>query len=135
MSKYLHICVIDSTEIPVNDQEFYRVNPYDVQKIVFDEKRFQETFLKVGDFNSVTQEMVDKFIVSVDVTTVGKKTTLVRATLLNGFEIVESSSCVDKKHYKECIGMEECMKKIKDRVWDYLGFMLCSAINGHKLDK
>jgi hypothetical protein len=48
---------------------------------------------------SITQEMVDAFISSVEVTTLGSKTTIVRATLVNGFDLVESSACVNPENY------------------------------------
>lgn len=81
---------------------------------------------------SISQEMVDKFIEKVEVSTIGDKTTLVRATLINGFEIVESASCVDPANYSEDMGKTICMDKIKDKIWSYLGFFLQSAIGGFK---
>lgn len=79
---------------------------------------------------SISQEMVDSFIKQTFVEKKGDKTTLVRAVLVNDFEICATSSCADPFNYKEEIGFSECMKKIKDAVWDYLGFLLCTAING-----
>lgn len=73
--------------------------------------------------DTITQTMVDEFITFKEVHTVGEKTTVVHATLKNGFEIVESSSCVDP-------GAEICMKRIKDRVWHLLGFALQWARSG-----
>ena len=55
-----------------------------------------------------------------------------RAVLKNGFEIVESSSCVSPENYDEAMGREICMEKIKDKVWMLLGFLLQTAANGVK---
>ena len=74
--------------------------------------------------------MVDDFIKEVHVSTLGDKTTLVRAILVNGFEIVESTGCVDKANYSEDIGTEICLNKIKDKIWYLLGFLLQTAYNG-----
>ncbi|UBL06826.1 hypothetical protein KLF33_15990 (plasmid) [Clostridium perfringens] len=74
--------------------------------------------------------MVDGFIKEVHVSTLGDKTTLVRAILVNGFEIVESTGCVDKVNYSEDIGAEICLNKIKDKIWYLLGFLLQTAYNG-----
>ena len=52
--------------------------------------------------------------------------------LRNGFELVEASSCVSPENYDEKLGREICMKKIKDRVWHLLGFLLQTAVNGVK---
>lgn len=81
---------------------------------------------------SISQKMVDDFILETWTTTLGEKTTVVRALLKNGFEIVESSACVDPENYSETIGKEICLEKIKDKIWDYLGFLLQTAIQGVK---
>lgn len=79
---------------------------------------------------SISQQMVDDFIVETWTQTAGDKTTIVRVLLRNGFEIVESSSCVSAENYDEKIGREICMEKIKDKVWFLLGFLLQTAVNG-----
>lgn len=79
---------------------------------------------------SISQQMVDDFIATVEVQTMGVKTTVVRATLKNGFEIVEASSCVSAENYDEEFGASICLEKIKDKVWMLLGFLLQTAVNG-----
>ena len=84
------------------------------------------------DKPSIGQEMVDDFIAHTEVQTLGDKTTVVRAVLRNGFELVESSSCVCKENYSKELGAQICMKKIKDKVWFLLGFLLQTAVHGVK---
>ncbi len=84
------------------------------------------------DAPSVSQQMVDDFILETWTTTLGDKTTVVRAMLRNGFEIVESSACVSAENYDETMGRAICMKKIKDKVWFLLGFLLQTAVHGVK---
>lgn len=79
---------------------------------------------------SISQEMVDNFISAKEVSTMGGKVTVVRATLRNGFELVESSACVSAENYDEKMGAEICMEKIKDKVWLLLGFLLQTAVHG-----
>ena len=79
---------------------------------------------------SISQKMVDDFIVAQEVSTLGDKVTVVRATLRNGFELVESSACVSPENYDEKMGAEICMEKIKDKVWFLLGFLLQTGVNG-----
>lgn len=81
---------------------------------------------------SISQGMVDNFIKETVISTIGDKTTLVRVVLVNGFEIIESSACVDKDNYSVEIGAEVCLKKIKDKVWMLLGFLLQTAVGGIK---
>lgn len=98
---------------------------------------FERAYLKMTvnphlktDKPSISQEMVDDFIAYYDVMTMGEKTTVVRAVLRNGFEIVESSACVSAENYDEKLGADICLKKIKDKVWFLLGFLLQTAVNG-----
>lgn len=81
---------------------------------------------------SISQQMVDDFIKGVEVQTIGDKTTLVHVTLANGFTITEASSCVDPENYSVEIGAEICMEHIKNKVWELLGFLLQTAVNGVK---
>lgn len=82
------------------------------------------------DAPSISQKMVDDFILDTEVITMGKKTTVVRAVLRNGFEIVESSSCVSEENYDEAMGKEICMEHIKNKIWMLLGFLLQTAVHG-----
>lgn len=79
---------------------------------------------------SVGPKMVDDFIKEIHVQTLGEKNTVVRAILRNGFEIIESSACVDPANYSEEIGAEICMERIKGKVWELLGFLVQTAFHG-----
>ncbi len=79
---------------------------------------------------SIDQQMVKDFLASIESTRIGDKTTIVRATLKNGFEIVETSACVDKANYDQELGTKICMKRIEDKVWELLGFLLQTAYMG-----
>ena len=79
---------------------------------------------------SVSQKMVDEFIAYDEVKTMGDATTVVRCVLRNGFVIVESSSCVDPANYSEAMGAQICRERIKNKVWELLGFLLATAKNG-----
>ena len=79
---------------------------------------------------SVTEAMVDHMIDDITAETVGTKTTLCMATLRNGYEIVESSSCVSPANYDLGLGTDICETVIRDKVWEHLGFLLQTALNG-----
>lgn len=83
-----------------------------------------------GDVPAISERDVDRFIVSYEIHQIGGKTTVATATLINGFIITESSSCVSPDNYDERIGASICKKKIRDRVWFLLGFLLQSSLNG-----
>lgn len=97
---------------------------------------FEKAYMKLEDNPelpsgvSIGQKMVDEFIAYTETKTMGTKTTVVRCVLRNGFEIVESTGCVDEKNYSEKIGYEICMERIKNKIWELLGFLLQMAWNG-----
>lgn len=99
---------------------------------------FENAYMEVNDNKnlpsgvSIGEEMVEDFITKVETSKIGERTTFVHCTLRNGFEICESSACVDPKNYSESIGREICMNKIKDKIWELLGFMLQTAWHGVK---
>jgi len=95
---------------------------------------FEKAYLPVGqDSTRITQKMVDDFISHIEPHTFSPKTTVVKATLVNGYVITESSSCVDPSNYDAKLGEKICTKRIKDKVWELLGFMLQTAQNGIKV--
>lgn len=81
---------------------------------------------------SIGEHMVNEFISYTETSTIGYKTTMVRCVLRNGFEIIETSGCVDAKNYDQKLGEEVCMRKIKDKIWYLLGFLLQTAWHGIK---
>ena len=93
---------------------------------------FEKAYMQVSEKNTITQENVDDFIKDIKISTIGEKTTLVIATLVNDFEIIESSSCVDVANYDEKLGAEICIERIKNKTWELLGFLLQTAKTGIK---
>ena len=99
---------------------------------------FEKAYLKVSKNEdlksdiSISQYMVDKFIVDYEVFTKKNKITIVIATLVNGFTIVESSACVDPENYDEKIGAQICKERIINQVWNHLGFLLQCGVGGIK---
>lgn len=96
---------------------------------------FESAYLPMGadsDGSTITQEMVDSFIAKTSVLSLGNKTTVVVATLANGFEMIESSSCADPANYDEALGAQLATERIKRRIWDLLGFLLQTARYGVK---
>ena len=63
---------------------------------------------------------------------IGEKTTLVHATLENGFTITKTSACVDPENYDQKIGAEICLEHIKNEVWYLLGFLLQQRVHESK---
>ena len=55
---------------------------------------------------------------------------MVRCVLRNGFEIYETSTCVDARNYNQEIGQQICMERIENKIWELLGFLLQTAWHG-----
>lgn len=91
---------------------------------------FEKHNLQIEKADSISQSDVDSFCSHYSCNKVGEKTTLVVFSMRNGFEITETSSCVDPNNYNEGKGLEICTARAQDKVWGYLGFLLQSARNG-----
>lgn len=103
-------------------EEGYRVRYPDGYESWSPKEAFEKAYLPLstnGDLKtdrpSISAEMVDNFILETWTQTAGDKTTIVRALLRNGFEIVEASSCVSPENYDETMGREICIKKSRTR--------------------
>lgn len=99
---------------------------------------FENSYLKVDDNKdlpsgvSIGPKMVKDFIKSYEVIERDGKTTIVHATLINGYKLTEASSCVDPVNYNKDIGVEICLKKMENQLWGLLGFLLQTAVGGVK---
>ena len=85
----------------------------------------------ISDKTSVTKADIDNILANTFIKTekYGEKTTIVKATLPNGFVIIADSSCVDPNNFDMSIGEQECMKKIEDKIWELEGYRLQCEIS------
>jgi len=152
MKKYLGVKLIEAE--PISKEEMYKIGDSENgvipktpgYKVVYPDgyvswspkEVFEKAYMEVSPNPnlksdvSISQKMVDNSIVDYDVFTKKDKITIVVATLRNGFTIVESSACVDPANYSEEMGKEICIEKIKDKVWNHLGFLLQCGVGGIK---
>ena len=92
---------------------------------------FSKYFVKYEEPKiAVTPERIEQVMnhSKVTVQTLFDKCTVVACQLPSGFVIVESSACVDPKNYDEKMGVEICMNRIKDKVWEMEGYKLQSDL-------
>lgn len=83
--------------------------------------------------NSVTKEQIDKILSEtfIKIEKYGDKTTVLMATLPNGFVIVESSSCVDPENFDMKIGEQICMEHLENKIWELEGYKLQCEMKGN----
>ena len=85
---------------------------------------FEAAYLELSDPTRITEAEVDAMIGEVVSAPLDGKTTHVRVELLTGFVQHEMSSCVDPANYDHELGSRLARKRIKDRIWLMLGFVL-----------
>lgn len=81
---------------------------------------------------TVTKEMIEDNMRNYSVRTItefDKPVCCVTLKMKNGFTLVETSTCVDPSKYSEEIGKEICLKRLEDKVWYLLGFLLQEKIS------
>lgn len=145
MDKYIGVKLIEAEPAKLEKEQAgeylkgadgYKVRYPDGYESWSPKEVFEQAYMKVvanpalKSGCSVSQEMVNDFIKEIHVSKLGDKTTCVRVVLVNGFEMVECSACVDPANYDEEIGKKICMERIESRVWFLLGFLLQTAVNG-----
>ena len=117
-------------------EEGYEVTYSDGYKSFSPKAVFEKAYMEItGKDNKVSQADVESFIVDTVDMVIGEKTSVVQATLKNGFTITESSSCVDPSNFDHEMGKEICLKRIQDKVWFLLGFLLQSGVYGFSYKK
>lgn len=83
-----------------------------------------EGYIEDKETTKITSDHVEYIIDNslLDIQTMFDKLTVVACQLPNGFIIVEHSGCIDPANYDHEYGVEQCMKKIKEQIWDYEGY-------------
>lgn len=97
-------------------------------------EEFESAYLELDNDSKITEEVLDRFIGKAAITDqqIDEKTTLVKMIPRTGFVQYEVSSCVDPKNYDHQMGVDLAAKRLKDRLWPLLGFVLQWARNGLK---
>ena len=83
----------------------------------------------------ITKEQIDRLLAESTWSDlkIGAKTTVVCLTMPNGFEVIESSGCVDPTNYDHGLGVEICQRRIVDQVWKLEGYALAHDLaKAHK---
>lgn len=117
-------------------EEGYRVKYPDGYESWSPKEVFEKAYFKVDDNKelpsgvSVGPDMVTEFISSTQTFTIEPCTTVVHCKLRNGFSITEASSCVDPVNYSQEMGEKICMERIRNKIWNHLGFLLQTAWHG-----
>lgn len=97
---------------------------------VMNTAEFENHFKKLEDVKmappSVTEERVAEIMEgsNFEVYTAFDKCTVVSCRLPNGFVITEYSACVSPENYDEEMGVNICIDKISDRVWELEAYRL-----------
>lgn len=87
---------------------------------------FEQSYLQIDEDHKITDEVVDDFIGngSISHSQLDEKTTMVKITPRTGFVQYEVSSCVDPANYDHELGLAIATKRIKNRIYPLLGFVL-----------
>lgn len=76
--------------------------------------------------NTVTPKQIQALMAdsTFETAKMGQKTCVVVCTLPSGFEVVGTGSCVDPANYDHETGVQIAKKKIEDKLWELLGYVL-----------
>ena len=114
-------------KIPANEdkeREGYLVQYSDEYESWSPKEAFESAYLPLEDPTKITQAEIEAFVLAAEDSQIDEKTTLVKMNTVTGFVQYEVSSCVDPANYDHALGVELATKRITDRLWPMLGFVL-----------
>ena len=133
-SQYIGVKRVEAEEEEKDGRMGYRVRYEDGYTSWSPKDVFDRTYFRLDDPSgcSLSENDITRFFDTVEPAKMGEKTTVTKAILINGFEMVDGSSCVDPKNYDEEIGMRICVGRMREKMWMLMGFVLQWAHKGIK---
>lgn len=126
--------VINVIEVE-DDGVSFAIDGNSTTRVYMDFKSFGEHFEKIvekeeAELPAITEEYIRELMENCEfeVTTVFDKCTIVSCRMPNGFVIVESSACVSPENYDEEMGVDICLDKIADKIWELEAYRLQQAL-------
>lgn len=95
---------------------------------------FERAYFEIDREDSLTNNDINNFLFAWDTETRRERSTLVSMIYRNGFEDFENATCCVAKNYDKKIGERICIDRMRNKLWDRLGFVLMWARNGLFLD-
>lgn len=129
---YVGIKLIQASPADKDGQPGYNVIYPDGYASWSPKEAFEIAYLPIVVPNSLTQRDIDSLTAHGQAQQVDPKTTLLKIELKTGFVLYETSACVDPANYFDALGAEYAMKKINDKIWFAMGFILQWAKYGLK---
>ena len=74
--------------------------------------------------NKVTKESIESRIKETTYHRLGEKTTICKITMVNGFEVLGESACVDPKDFDIMLGRKYSYEKAFEKLWVLEGYLL-----------
>lgn len=93
---------------------------------------FSKHFLQIDNATTVSASDLDRFLGKAWISSKqhDSKTIVSTFSVLEDFNFYETSSCVDFTKYDEVVGQQNCVKKVRNKLWEFLGFVLAWGKGG-----
>lgn len=140
MDTYIGVKLLHATPMTLGEYTDYRRWPIPADKdpedagylVVYPDgyqswsprESFESAYLKLAFADRLHQGDINAFTGPVDAMKLDDKTALVTAVTRSGFVLHETSSCVDSRNFDLETGRLIGRKRIYDKVWAHLGFVL-----------
>lgn len=134
MAKFIGVKMVEAWPEEKNGVAGYAVKYSDdyiswSPKNVFDSAYFE---ISEEDGSKLNENDINRFFANIEYKDLDSKTTLVSTEHITGFVQHDVSSCVDPKNYDKELGGKIALGKIKNKTWEFLGFVLQWAKFGIK---
>lgn len=98
-----------------------------------DEQAVEKRIVELGlTAPRLTPQDIDAVIERDEYTVMGL-TTICKISLVNGFSVIGTSSCVSAENFNEEIGRDVAYKDARSKIWQLEGYRLCCELHASKL--
>lgn len=94
--------------------------------------QFEQAYLGLEMPNIITTAVLESMVAGIESSQIDPKTSLVKAVTVTGFVEYATSSCVDPANYSDVLGLKIGQKRIEEKLWFAMGFVLQWAKYGLK---
>jgi len=126
MGTYIGVKIIKAEPITVYGKEGYMVVDPDEQEDFVLKGEFESKYFPIKQENRISAEDIDNFLNMSEISFYqgDPKTTVVRVLTPTGFVSWGFASCVSPENYDDEIGTKIALNRIKNKIWELLGFTL-----------
>lgn len=126
MQTYIGVKCVKAEPMTKNGVDGYEVLYPDGYKSWSPKNVFESAYFPIEQEDRLTSNDIDNFLNKSEISSYqgDPKTTVLRVLTPTGFVTWDFASCIDPENYDEAIGCNIALSRVKNKIWELLGFVL-----------